>query len=137
MAGVSKVGEYVDQPTPVKVKKTFDTVPYEDHMRKKSLGFDTVPYEDHMRRTEQKNIDIIPYEKQISQKSWALFGSKFPREKIVFLCQFSILSFVVIMGCINLMINDSNNSTWTCLIGTCLGALVPAPKISKKNLKSE
>ena len=113
MDGLSRVGKFVDQSGANEVKKR--------------MGFDTVPYDDH----------LIDYEKQMSQKSskWALFGEDFPREEIVFLCQFTILSIVIIISCINLSVINGNESTWTFLIGTCLGALVPGPKINNKKYK--
>ena len=70
----------------------------------------------------------------LSQKSrkWALFGEDFPREEIVFLCQFVILSIVIVFSLINLSVGNGNESIWTFLIGTALGALVPCPQMQNK-----
>ncbi len=74
----------------------------------------------------------------LSQKSrlWGIFGENFPREEVVFICIFCILSIVIIISLVNLSVGNGNESIWTFLIGTSLGSLVPNPKIRKKKIKN-
>lgn len=65
-------------------------------------------------------------------RRWGLFGEEFPREEIVFLCQFMIFSIVIIISLVNLSVGNGKDSSWSFLIGTCLGAIVPNPQIKKR-----
>ncbi len=68
---------------------------------------------------------------------WFILGRELPKQEIVFFSQIIILYILIITCMINLSIN-SNSQIWTSILSTCIGILVPNPRIktSKKHLIS-
>ena len=63
---------------------------------------------------------------------WSFGKTKVPRSEIVFFSQ-TLIIFTVIVSCIyNLSKEDRVDETlWSTLLASCLGYMLPAPKIRK------
>jgi len=72
-----------------------------------------------------------------SASSWVAFGKKIPRSEIVFLCQVIILYTVIVVSIYNLTVGNANSNLWTALLSSCLGYLLPNPKIKQKHVLSD
>lgn len=71
-----------------------------------------------LRRQQQRSIRL-----------WNILGKKLPQTEVVFFSQV-ILLYIVILTCIvNLSLNVENSNLWICLMSSCLGYLLPNPKI--------
>ena len=68
------------------------------------------------------------------QSEWTLFGSKFSRTALVFLCQV-IISYISIITCfINLTVCNGANELWITVLSLSLGTLLPSPKVRKSKI---
>ena len=57
-------------------------------------------------------------------------GRKFPRLEFVFFTQV-ILIYIIVTACIvNLSLGRGDSNLWTCLLSSCLGYLLPNPKLT-------
>ena len=65
------------------------------------------------------------------QSEWTLFGSKFSRTALVFLCQVIILYISIITCFINLTVHNGPNELWITVLSLSLGTLLPSPKVRK------
>lgn len=63
---------------------------------------------------------------------WVIGGSHVPREEIVFFCQITVISIVVLVSLVNLCLSNGPESYWSAMVGTGLAALLPSPKIKRK-----
>ena len=68
------------------------------------------------------------------QLEWTLFGSKFSRTALVFLCQVIILYISIITCFINLTVRNGPNELWITVLSLSLGALLPSPKVRKSKI---
>lgn len=60
---------------------------------------------------------------------WRFFGRHIPRSEVVYFSQVVII-YVVILSCVvNLSIHDQRADLWIALLSSCLGFLMPAPKL--------
>ncbi len=66
---------------------------------------------------------------------WVIAGEKIPKEEIVFFSQLSVIALVVIVGLVNLCLNNGTESYWAAMVATGLGSLLPSPKIKRKDIK--
>ncbi len=64
---------------------------------------------------------------------WTLFGGKFPKQEIIYLCQVALIYVVVIACLVNLSLWDTNQSLWASLLSGCLGYILPSPKLRKNH----
>jgi hypothetical protein len=69
-----------------------------------------------------------------SVSSWVTCGKKTPLSKVVFLCQVLILYTVIVVSIYNLTVKSENNTSWTALLNSCLGYLLPNPTIKTKHV---
>jgi hypothetical protein len=65
-------------------------------------------------------------------QSWKIFGEKLPRSEVVYFCQVTIITIVIIACIVNLSLQNGNSEMWVSFFGYAFGALLPPPKI--KNL---
>ena len=65
------------------------------------------------------------------QSEWTLFGSKFSRTALVFLCQVIILYISIITCFINVTVRNGPNELWITVLSLSLGTLLPSPKVRK------
>ena len=66
-----------------------------------------------------------------TSSEWRIFGAKLPRSLTVFLSQTIIAYVVITVALINLSIGNHQETLWTALLSSCLGYLLPSPKIKK------
>ena len=64
--------------------------------------------------------------------SWRLCGKKLPRSEICYFTQILILYTVILTSLIQLSLGRGNQDTWIILLSSCLGYILPSPKL--KNL---
>ena len=65
---------------------------------------------------------------------WTLFGSKFSRMALVFLCQVIILYISIITCFVNLTIHNGPNELWITVLSLSLGTILPSPKVRKSKI---
>ena len=68
------------------------------------------------------------------QSEWTLFGSKFSRTALVFLCQVIILYISIITCFVNLTIRNGPNELWITVLSLSLGTILPSPKVRKSKI---
>ena len=68
------------------------------------------------------------------QSEWTLFGSKFSRTALVFLCQVIILYISIITCFINLTVHNGPNELWITVLSLSLGTLLSSPKVRKSKI---
>ena len=68
------------------------------------------------------------------RSEWTLFGSKFSRTALVFLCQVIILYISIITCFVNLTIHNGPNELWITVLSLSLGTILPSPKVRKSKI---
>ena len=63
--------------------------------------------------------------------TWRLFGHALPRTVVVYLTQSLLIYIVVITSLVNLTIGVEYHNVWIGLMSSCLGYLLPSPRIKK------
>ena len=63
---------------------------------------------------------------------WKILGKKIPREEIVYFCQIFIIFVVVAVSLFNISRGHSSESLWVSLLSSCLGYVLPSPKLNNK-----
>ena len=66
---------------------------------------------------------------------WNILGKKLPQSEVVYFTQVLLIYIVIITCIINLSRGEGDSNLWTCLLSSCLGYLLPNPKLDtlKKN----
>lgn len=64
-----------------------------------------------------------------SSHHWECFGKKIPKTEIVYLSQVFIIYLVIITCILNLSLKNGDSNLWTALLSSCLGYILPSPKI--------
>ena len=83
---------------------------------------------------EGSSVSNIGHKEETSSGNrWVIGGQKVPKEEIVFFSQIAIITLVVLCGLINLCLNNGTESYWAAMVATGLGALLPAPKIKRRD----
>ena len=71
---------------------------------------------------------------QVSNGSrWQIFGSKLPRDEIVFFSQVFLIYIIAITAIVNLSIDNVNSSLWISLLSASLGYILPSPRLSSQD----
>lgn len=71
------------------------------------------------------------------QQVWNVLGKKLPQNEVVYFTQV-LLVYVVVIACIvNLTRGSGDSNLWTCLLSSCLGYLLPNPKLDSKTRRHE
>jgi hypothetical protein len=66
--------------------------------------------------------------------TWRTICGKLPKEEVVYFSQVVVILTVIIACIVNLSFGDRRNDTlWSSLLSGCVGYLLPAPNIQKKN----
>ena len=63
---------------------------------------------------------------------WHCFGKKLPKSEIVFFCQILLVYITVIVALVNLTLyreDHKSNQIWIALLASCVGYILPNPKI--------
>ena len=71
-----------------------------------------------------------------SAKSWAMLGSKVPKEEIVYFCQIIVLYFMIGASIYNLTTNNGDSNLWTALLCSSSAYLLPNPKIKRDKISN-
>ena len=67
---------------------------------------------------------------------WKVCGYGMNKSQVVYFSQI-ILIYTIILTCIiNLSLNNGDSNLWTALLSSCIGYILPAPKI-KESKRSE
>ena len=73
-----------------------------------------------------------------SQKDkWRWCGRSVPKSEIVFFTQMIILYIVICTSLVMLSMNNGNGHFWAGMLGSCLGYILPNPKIKMNKSKQE
>ncbi len=83
---------------------------------------------------EDHVVEVAAKEESRSNNGWVIGAKKVPKEEIVFFSQIAIITLVVLVGLINLCLNNGTESYWAAMVATGLGSLLPAPKIKRKKV---
>lgn len=72
----------------------------------------------------------------VSSHRWICCGEYFPREEVVYVCQITIMLFVIIFGCFNLTFrwsqqDETQRLFWISSTSACLGYILPQPTMVK------
>ena len=62
---------------------------------------------------------------------WRVMGRRVPKQEIVFACQMVVILTVVVASLYNLTRGGSRSELWTALLSSCLGYMLPNPKIKR------
>ena len=62
---------------------------------------------------------------------WHLFGQRVPRSEIVFFCQLFVIYTVIVFAAYNLTTGKGDSNLWTALLASCLGYVLPNPRIKR------
>jgi hypothetical protein len=64
--------------------------------------------------------------------NWQMFGSKVPREEIVYLCQIIGVYTIIITSIVNLSIGGRERTElWITLLSSAIGYLLPNPRLGQ------
>ena len=63
------------------------------------------------------------------EHAWCCSGSRVPRTEIVYLCQILIILSVVFASIYNLTTERGDQQLWVALLSSCMGYLLPNPKL--------
>ena len=70
-----------------------------------------------------------------SLNQWTWCGDKLPKEEIVFFAQVIPIYIVILCSIVSLVLERGEQHTWTVLLGSALGYLLPNPTLTKKTIK--
>lgn len=67
---------------------------------------------------------------------WNFFGNRLPRSEIVFVCQMIVIYVVIAVSLFSLTRghDPTDNQLWIALLSSCLGYLLPNPRIEAAQL---
>lgn len=75
--------------------------------------------------------DMDEPDQQPKSALWNVLGKKIPENEVVFFSQVILVYIVIITCIINLSLGQGDSNLWTCLLSSCLGYLLPNPKIDQ------
>lgn len=65
-----------------------------------------------------------------AQPVWNILGKKLPENEVVYFTQVVLIYIVIVTCIINLSRGNGDSNLWTCLMSSCLGYLLPNPKLN-------
>jgi len=79
-------------------------------------------------------MEVQSLETQTSDKSsgWKVFGSKIPKEEIVYFSQVILIYIIAVTCIVNLSLGLANSNLWSSLLSGALGYILPAPQLNRK-----
>ena len=75
------------------------------------------------------NDESVPSINPSLPPPWKCFGTRCPRQEIVFFTQALLVYIVVLASIINLSCTDDNTSLWVALLGSSIGIMLPSPSV--------
>ncbi len=64
---------------------------------------------------------------------WHLFGTEWPKDKIVFVCQVIIFYTLIVVSIYILTVGHCDPTFWTDLLSSSLGYLLPNPSLKRED----
>lgn len=65
-------------------------------------------------------------------REWKVCGYGMNRSQVVYFSQIIIIYIMIITCILNLSFKNGDSNLWIVLIGSCLGYILPSPKIKQK-----
>ena len=62
---------------------------------------------------------------------WHLLGTRVPQSEIVYFCQMIIVYIIIITSIVNLSLENGSSELWISLMSSCIGYVLPSPKLKK------
>lgn len=83
--------------------------------------------------SEHISLDAKPPHTDVRNGSdiWNMFGKKFPRSEVVFLCQMCALMCVILACIINISLGHKSD-VWLVMLSSCMGIIMPHPRIKAR-----
>ena len=69
--------------------------------------------------------------KRSNGERWHLLGTRVPQTEIVYFCQIIIVYVIIITSIINLSLQNGSSELWISLLSSCIGYVLPSPKLKK------
>ena len=69
----------------------------------------------------------------VGSRRWSFLGGKFPKQEVIYFTQVVLIYIVVIACIVNLSFWDDNQSLWVSLLSSCIGYILPSPKLRKNH----
>lgn len=60
---------------------------------------------------------------------WNIFGKAIPKSEIVYFSQVIVIYVIIVTCILNLSLKNGDSNLWTALLSSCLGYILPSPKI--------
>lgn len=80
-------------------------------------------------KIEQYNISSFP-----NKDVWNIFGYAIPKQEVMFFSQIFALYIVIIIGLINITLQNENSNLWLSLLSGSIGYLLPNPSLKKETI---
>lgn len=95
------------------------------------LAFDDNTFSPQPNNSAMKccNISFLK-EKEV----WNMFGYSIPKQEVVFFTQIIALYIVIIIGLINVTLQNGNSNLWLSLLSASLGYLLPNPSLKRETV---
>ena len=77
--------------------------------------------------------ETLHLHRQHSRAAWNILGKKLPADEVVFFSQVVLVYIIIITCIVNLSCQTGDSNLWTCLMSSCLGYLLPNPKIDHRD----
>ena len=61
--------------------------------------------------------------------TWCFSGRRVPKGEIIYFSQIFVITIVIVTCIVNLSISKDHETLWTALLSSCLGYILPAPKL--------
>lgn len=86
-----------------------------------------------MEGQEDEGVDMRVGRERVRPDSsvsmWRVLGRRVPRAELVFCCQMAVIFSVIIASICNLSTGSTRSELWTALLSSCLGYILPNPRL--------
>jgi len=77
---------------------------------------------------EHSDGRLYSHKFSLSTDKWVIWDQRVPKGEIVFLCQYLVITIVIVSSIVNIAL-DHNTETFLSLLSLSLGAILPNPKL--------
>lgn len=81
---------------------------------------------------EHSSGRLYSHQSSDSTDNWVILGRHVPKGEIVFLCQYLVITIVIVSSIVNIALGN-NTETFLSLLSLSLGAILPNPKLKSKS----
>ena len=87
------------------------------------------------KKMKENDSNSNSFSNKSKNKMWVFFGSKVPRDQVVYLMQMLCSLIALVTSVINLSLQgeDQNRTVWIAIMSSIIGYLLPAPGMKNKN----